>query len=114
MADDDTEQDNPRAEIEKLEEADEVPSDPREWPGGKAKYHTFGGAESTGNEPYGEDVTGKLGPSDVAHHPDGSVSVAGEKVDDPESYKGDPIPGGPTDPNAPDLAGERRRGDGDE
>jgi hypothetical protein len=25
------------------------------------------------------------------------VSIAGEKVDDPERYKGDPIPGGPTD-----------------
>jgi hypothetical protein len=28
------------------------------------------------------------------------VTIDGEPVDDPESLKGDPIPGGPTDPNA--------------
>jgi hypothetical protein len=32
---------------------------------------------------------------------DASVSIDGEKVDDPENYKGEPMPGGPTDPNAP-------------
>ena len=26
------------------------------------------------------------------------MEIDGEKVDDPEEYKGDPIPGGPTDP----------------
>ena len=30
----------------------------------------------------------------------GSVTIDGEPVDDPDSLKGDPIPGGPTDPNA--------------
>jgi hypothetical protein len=29
------------------------------------------------------------------------VTVGGEQVDDPERYKGEPIPGGPTDPDAP-------------
>jgi hypothetical protein len=38
-----------------------------------------------------------LGRPDVRHHEDGSVSVEGEKVDDPEEFKGEPIPGGPTD-----------------
>ena len=38
--------------------------------------------------------------------PTASVSVGGEKVDNPEDFKGDPIPGGPTDPNAPKLRGE--------
>jgi hypothetical protein len=37
------------------------------------------------------------------------VTVGGEEVDDPESYKGEPIPGGPTDPNATPLAGEDRK-----
>ena len=35
------------------------------------------------------------------------MSVKGEKVDNPEEYKGDPIPGGPTDPNAAKVAGEK-------
>ncbi|TMK39270.1 MAG: hypothetical protein E6G56_11270 [Actinobacteria bacterium] len=93
--------------MEALEQADEVPSDPREWPGGKAKYFTYGGGEDQSNEPYGDDITGKLGPSDVHHQPDGSVIVRGEKVDDPEKYKGEPIPGGPTDPGASDLPANR-------
>jgi hypothetical protein len=33
----------------------------------------------------------------LRHHEGGDVSIEGEKVDDPERYKGDPIPGGPTD-----------------
>ena len=35
------EQEAARKEIRKLEEADEVPSDPREWPDGKAKFLTY-------------------------------------------------------------------------
>jgi hypothetical protein len=35
------------------------------------------------------------------------VSIEGEKVDNPDDYKGVPIPGGPTDPNTPKLSGER-------
>jgi hypothetical protein len=92
-----------REEMRRLEEADELPSDPKEWPDGDAKFLTF---DNVSPEPYGEGATAKLGPSDVEHHPDGSVSVGGEKVDNPEDYKGDPIPGGPTDPNAPKLRGE--------
>ena len=34
----------------------------------------------------------KLGPSGVEHHSDGSVTIDGEPVDDPDSLKGDPIP----------------------
>jgi len=45
----------------------------------------------------------------VRHHEDGTVSVDGEQVDNPEDYKGEPIPGGPTDPNTPDLPGEKRK-----
>jgi hypothetical protein len=47
----------------------------------------------------------------VRHHEDGSVEVKGEKVDDPEEYKGEPIPGGPTDPDAPAMPGEEKETD---
>lgn len=83
------ENEDAREEMTRLEEADEVPSDLKEWPEGRAKHLTFG---SAGDEAYGEGATGKLGPATVEHHEDGSVSVDGEKVDDPESYKGEPIP----------------------
>ena len=65
---------------------------------------TFGGPE--GDHGYEEGPEKKLGPSDLRHHPDGSVTIGGEKVDNPEDYKGEPVPGGPTDPNAPNIAGE--------
>jgi hypothetical protein len=35
------------------------------------------------------------------------VSIDGETVDNPDDYKGVPIPGGPTDPNTPRISGER-------
>jgi hypothetical protein len=97
------EQDEARDELRKLEDADEVPSDPSDWPDGKAKFLTF---DVDGDEPYGEGATAKLGPPSVVHGDDGSVTVDGEKVDDPESYKGEPIPGGPTDPDSERLEGE--------
>jgi hypothetical protein len=37
------------------------------------------------------------------------VTVQGEADDDPDEYKGEPVPGGPTDPESPELAGERRK-----
>jgi hypothetical protein len=37
------------------------------------------------------------------------VTVQGEEVDNPDEFKGEPISGGPTDPEAPELAGERRK-----
>jgi hypothetical protein len=45
----------------------------------------------------------------VRHEPDGKVTVQGEEVDNPDEFKGEPISGGPTDPEAPELAGERRK-----
>lgn len=97
-------------EVQALE--DDPPTDLSEWPDGKAKYLTFGGPE--GDQGYEEGVTSKLGPSEVRHHEDGTVTVGGEEVDDPGDYKGEPIPGGPTDPNSPDLAGESNDKDDDE
>ena len=93
------ERDEAKEEMKKLEEADELPKDLEDWPGGKAKYETFGGPE--GDAGYEEGPTSKLGPSSLRHHEDGDVSIEGEKVDNPDEYKGEPIPGGPTDPNAP-------------
>jgi len=100
------EQEAAREEMREFEARDEVPSDLSQWPDGKAKFLTFG---SESDEPFGEGPTAKLGPGTLERHEDGSVSVNGEKVPDPESYKSDPIPGGPTDPDTPDLPGEHRR-----
>jgi hypothetical protein len=108
------EQSDEKSELEKEEEAaeaevaemeDDPPMDLQEWPDGDAKYKTFGGPDSeTG---YEDGPTAKLGPADVRHHEDGSVSIGGEKVDNPEDYKGEPIPGGPTDPDTAGLAGDK-------
>jgi hypothetical protein len=90
---------------EKMKELEEDPPENLEdWPTDEAKYTTFGGGE--GDHGYEEGPEVKLGPSGLRHHEDGSVSIDGEQVDNPEEYKGDPIPGGPTDPNASRLAGE--------
>src|SRR5215213_6720062 len=99
------EKDEAKQEMEKLEEGD-PPENLEDWPDGKAKYETFGGPE--GPHTYQEGPEEKLGPSGVRHHEDGSVTVDGEKVDNPDEYKGDPIPGGPTDPNATGVPGEKK------
>jgi hypothetical protein len=44
----------------------------------------------------------------VRHREDGAVEVGGEEVDDPDEFKGEPIPGGPTDPNAAGNPDEQR------
>ena len=83
-----------------MKEIEENPPDKLEdWPGGKAKYRTMGGSEADSG--YDEGATAKLGPSEVRYYEDGSVTVSGEEVDNPDDFKGEPIPGGPTDPNAP-------------
>lgn len=102
----DSADDDARREIEALGAGETVPRDPLDWPTGQAKFLTFG---STSDEPYGEGPTAMLGPAGLEHHQDGSVSVGGKTVDNPQDYKGKPIPGGPTDPNTPQLAGERGR-----
>src|SRR3954452_9690977 len=92
---------------EKMKELEENPPENLEdWPTDEAKYTTFGGGE--GDHGYEEGPEAQLGPSGLRHHEDGSVSIDGEKVDNPEDYKGEPIPGGPTDPNAtgPDVGND--------
>ena len=84
-----------------MEEVEENPPDKLEdWPDGPAKYRTIGGGDAS--ESWEEGPTKHLGPSDVRYYEDGSVTVKGQEVDNPEDFKGDPIPGGPTDPEAPD------------
>ena len=78
-------------EMQRLEAADDVPRNPRDWPSNEAKYLTFG---NEGDHAYGDGATAKLGPAEVTHHDDGSVSIAGTLVDNPEDYKGKPITGG--------------------
>jgi hypothetical protein len=86
---------------EKLKELEENPPEKLEdWPDDKAKYETLGGAE--GQESYEDSVTSKLGPSSLRFREDGAVEVEGEEVDNPDDYKGEPIPGGPTDPRVSD------------
>lgn len=78
-------------EMVAYEGQDAVPRDPRDWPKGRVSHLTFG---NEGDDAYGEGATAKLGPAEVKHHEDGSVSVGGKKVDDPSKYKGKPITGG--------------------
>ena len=87
------EKEQAKEEIKRLE--NEPPARLEDWPSGKAKYETFGGPE--GEHAYHEGPEQNLGPDSVRHHEDGSVTVGGDDVDDPDEYKGDPIPGGPTD-----------------
>ena len=94
------------------ERMDEIEEDPPEkledWPEDAAKYETFGGPE--GEHSYEEGPEKKLGPSSLRHLEDGGVTIEGEEVDDPDEYKGEPIPGGPTDPEAPqDLTTQKIR-----
>ena len=80
-------------EMKELEEADELPRDISEWPDGPAKYETFGKDDAA----YGEGATEKLGPANLERHADGSITIDGEKVDNPDEYKGEPIAGGVED-----------------
>jgi hypothetical protein len=89
------EQDREQDRKEKIKELEKDPPEKLEdWPDDDAKYETFGGPE--GEHSYDEGPEAQLGPPDVRHHEGGKVTVEGEEVDADE-FKGDPIPGGPTD-----------------
>src|SRR3954464_7464602 len=96
---------------EKMDEIEkDPPADLEDWPDDAAKYETFGGPE--GEHSYEEGPETKLGPSSLRHHESGAVTIEGEEVDDPDEYKGEPIPGGPTDEDAPqDLTTQKIRED---
>src|SRR5436853_1347464 len=93
------EEEQAKKKVKELE--DDPPEKLEDWPDDKAKYETFGGAE--GEEGYEESVTSKLGPSSLRYREDGGVEIEGEEVDDPDEYKSEPIPGGPTDPRMKDT-----------
>src|SRR3954447_23955201 len=104
------EREQARDKVKELEEGD-PPKDLEDWPDDAAKYETFGGPEGEHGYHEGPEEE-KLGPSSLRHTEDGGVKVAGDEVDDPDQYKGDPIPGGPTDPDAPqDLTSKKIRED---
>jgi hypothetical protein len=103
-----------KQQMEEIEEGD-PPENLEDWPGGKAKYQTYGGPDAESG--YDDGATAKLGPSNLRHHDDGSVTIDGEEVDDPDEYKGEPIPGGPSDPDAPPdpaMIGQEDDDDSDE
>ena len=98
------EEEEAKEEMKKLEE--DPPENLEDWPRGKAMYETFGGPEGQ-DHAYHEGPETKLGPDSVRHHEGGDVEIAGEMVDNPEEYKGDPIPGGPTDPESAGMPGDK-------
>jgi hypothetical protein len=114
-----TEKDDARTKAQEAEEKHEraketmaeleknPPEKLEDWPDDEAKYETFGGSED-GESTYDEQHEEALGAHSVRHHDDGTVEVKGEEVDNPDDYKGDPIPGGPTDPDAPAMPGEKK------
>ena len=81
-----------KQEMHDLEDGD-PPDKLEDWPDGRAKYLTYGGPEGTAG--YDEGPTAKLGPSSLEHHEDGSVSIEGEQVDDPDEYKGERLADAP-------------------
>ncbi len=73
---------------------EDPPKDPKEWPADREMRNaTFGGAEGGSDSTYDESAASALGPSEVVHHEDGTVTVHGEEVDNPEDFKGEPIRG---------------------
>jgi hypothetical protein len=97
MGDRETEQEEAEVEQAKLQMHELEEGDPPEkledWPEGRAKYLTYGGPEGTTG--YDEGPTAKLGPSSLEHHEDGSVSIEGEKVDNPDDFKGERLADAP-------------------
>src|SRR3954465_1577253 len=83
-----------KEEMRELEDGD-PPEKLEDWPDGKAKYETYGGPDSQSG--YDGGPPSKLAPADPEYREDGSIEIGGEKVDTPEDYRGEPIPGGPTD-----------------
>jgi hypothetical protein len=110
--------DEAHEKMREMEEMDEPPSDLKEWPDDEAKYVTYGGGE--GDHGYDEGPEAKLGPSSLERHEDGSITIEGEEVDNPEDYRADePIEGasqtagGVGDDDEDDDQGDDADDDGD-
>jgi hypothetical protein len=102
----DEEREQAKETVKKLEE-EGAPDKLEDWPSDAAKYETFGGPEGEHSYHEGPEEE-QLGPSSLRHREDGAVEIEGEEVDNPDDYKGEPIPGGPTDENSPDAPGENK------
>ena len=63
--DDKQEVEEAKQQMQELEEGD-PPEKLEDWPGGKAKYQTYGGPDS-GDGGYEDGATAKLGPSNLRH-----------------------------------------------
>ena len=103
--------------IRELEEQDEPPTGLKDWPDDEAKYITYGGGE--GDHGYDEGPEKKLGPSSLERHEDGSITIEGEEVDNPDDYKADPVGAAvdtptPDDKEAPEDSAESDDSDEDE
>jgi hypothetical protein len=96
-----------RAEATMKEIEKNPPEKLEDWPDDEAKYETFGGGEADYDDKHEE----ALGQHSVRHHEGGKVEVKGEEVDNPDDFKGEPIPGGPTDPDSPAMPGEDKDSD---
>lgn len=107
----DEEQAQARAEMKALEDGDSVPSDPADWPTGKAKFLTFG---TEADDAYGDGATAMLGPAGMELRADGTKAVRGAVADDPSVPNGSATPGAPAGagaqtPTKRGLFGFRRR-----
>ncbi|HEX8207678.1 MAG TPA: hypothetical protein VF587_16560 [Solirubrobacteraceae bacterium] len=103
--------------IREMEEKDEPPTDLKEWPDDEAKYITYGGGE--GDHGYDEGPEKKLGPSSLERHEDGSITIEGEEVDNPDDYKADPVQAAvdtptPDDKESPEEAERSEGSDSDD
>jgi hypothetical protein len=97
--------------IRELEEQDDPPSDLKDWPDDEAKYITYGGGE--GDHGYDEGPEKKLGPSSLERHEDGSITIEGEEVDNPDDYKADPVAAAVETPTPDDKDEESDEDDSD-
>src|SRR3954468_9862562 len=73
-------------------EAGDPPEKLEDWPDGKAKYETYGGPDSESS--YDEGPPPKPAPADLEYREDGSIEIGGEKVENPDDSRREPIPGG--------------------
>ena len=105
--------DEAHKKMEEMEKQDDPPSDLSEWPDDEAKYVTYGGGE--GDHGYDEGPEQKLGPSSLERHEDGSITIEGEEVDNPEDYKSDdPIEGASQVADGGDEGSDEESGSDDE
>ena len=98
--------------VRELEQQDEPPTDLKDWPDDEAKYITYGGGE--GDHGYDEGPEKKLGPSSLERHEDGSITIEGEQVDNPDDYKADPVGAAVDTPTPDDKEAPEDSGDDDE